>query len=192
MNLWFLLGDPTKHNHGYDHVGSGTEAAALGLVVERNPVAAPGILASAHLHVVRRDRRRPDGAGGIAGGDQHRARLESAARPLHQAAQKLPQQRPQDGSAFGVVGAGCAAAVPKSIARQWPAGPGRGWHQDRQTRQENAGRQAFASAIGIQHQARIHHGAFLAGCRPAGPRGSECLLRAARRAHPRRPGMVQS
>src|ERR1700686_5695501 len=100
MNLWFLLGDPTKHNHGYDHVGSGTAAAAVGLVVECYAVAAPGILASAYLPVVRHPRRRPDGAGGIAGGDQHRASLESAARPLHQAAQKLPQQRPQAGSAF--------------------------------------------------------------------------------------------
>src|ERR1700674_4009243 len=106
MNLWFLLVDPTKHNHGYDHVGSGTEAVALALVVECNPVAAPGILASADLSVVRHDRGRPDGAGGIAGGDQHRASLESAAQPLHQAAQKLSQQRPQAGSAFGVVGAG--------------------------------------------------------------------------------------
>jgi hypothetical protein len=51
MNLWFLLGDPTKHNHGYDHVGSGTAAAAVGLVVECYAVAAPGILASAYLPV---------------------------------------------------------------------------------------------------------------------------------------------
>src|ERR1700675_3817286 len=101
-------------------------------------------------------------------------------------------QRPQGLSAVSLVGAGCVAAVPKSTARQWPIGPGRGWHQDPQTRQENAGRQAFASAIGIQYQARVHHGAFLAGCRPARARGSERLLRAARRAYPRRPGMVQS
>src|SRR6202162_4865930 len=67
MNLWFLLGDPTQRNHGYDHVGSGTATIAVALVVERNPVAAPGILASAHLHVVRHHRSRPDGAGGIAG-----------------------------------------------------------------------------------------------------------------------------
>src|SRR6202030_3359183 len=147
MNLWFILGDPTKHNHGYDHVGSGITAVALELVVERNAVAAPGIFASAYLHVVRHDRRRPDGAGGIAGGDQHRASLESAAQPLHQAAEKLSQQRPQAESAFGVVGAGCAAAVPKSAVRQWPAGCGRGWHQEPQTRQENAGRKAFASAL---------------------------------------------
>src|SRR6202521_636914 len=73
MNLWFLLGDPTQRNHGYDHVGSGTATIAVALVVERNPVAAPGILASAHLHVVRHHRSRPDGAGGIAGRDQHRA-----------------------------------------------------------------------------------------------------------------------
>src|ERR1700694_464281 len=87
MNLWFLLGDPTQRNHGYDHVGSGTATIAVALVVERNPVAAPGILASAHLHVVRHHRSRPDGAGGIAGRDQHRASLESAAQALHQAAQ---------------------------------------------------------------------------------------------------------
>src|SRR3984893_4831729 len=62
MNLWFLLGDPTQRNHGYDHVGSGTATIAVALVVERNPVAAPGILASAHLHVVRHHRSRPDGA----------------------------------------------------------------------------------------------------------------------------------
>src|ERR1700680_4156402 len=104
MNLWFLLGDPTQRNHGYDHVGSGTATIAVALVVERNPVAAPGILASAHLHVVRHQhgmgyhsiwtrraslisattgrRSRPEGAGGIAGRDQHRASLESAAQPL--------------------------------------------------------------------------------------------------------------
>ena len=70
MNLWFLLGDPTQRNHGYDHVGSGTATLAVGLVVERNPVAASGILASAHLHVVRHHRGRPDGAGGIAGRNQ--------------------------------------------------------------------------------------------------------------------------
>src|SRR5271154_1114752 len=70
--------------------------------------------------------------------------------------------------------------------------PGRGRHQSPQARQENAGRKAPASAIGIQHQARVHHGAFHAGCRLARTRGQERLLRAARRAHPRRSGMVQS
>src|SRR5271163_431626 len=60
-----------------------------------------------------------------------------------------------------------------------------------QARQENAGRKAPASAIGIKHQARIHHGALHPGRRIAGTRGQERLLRAARRAHPRRPGMVQ-
>src|SRR5271155_1162802 len=60
-------------------------------------------------------------------------------------------------------------------------GPGRGWHQSPQARQENAGRKAPASAIGIKHQARIHHGALHAGRRIAGTRGQERLLRAARR-----------
>src|ERR1700674_4553354 len=59
MNLWILLGDPTQRNHGYDHFGSGTATIAVALVVERNPVAAPGILASAPLHVVRHHRSRP-------------------------------------------------------------------------------------------------------------------------------------
>src|ERR1700675_3774322 len=44
----------------------------------------------------------------------------------------------------------------------------------------------------IPHQAPVHHGAFPAGCRPARARGSERLLRTARRPYPRRPGMVQS
>jgi hypothetical protein len=46
-----------------------------------------------------------------------------------------------------------AAAVPKSGVRQWSTRPGRGWHQGPQTRQEDAGRQAAASTIRIQHQA---------------------------------------
>jgi hypothetical protein len=50
-------------------------------------------------------------------------------------------------------------------------GFGRGWYQGPQTRQEDAGRQAFASAIGIQHQARVHHGAFHAGHQLTGNRG---------------------
>src|SRR3979490_3063060 len=85
--------------------------------------------------------------------------------------------------AFGLVGAGRAGAVSKPGADQWPAGPGRGWHQSSQTGQENAGRKAPASAIGIKHQARVHHGAFHAGCRHARTRGQERLFRAARRAH---------
>src|ERR1700683_1615401 len=107
-----------------------------------------------------------------------------AARALHQAAGSLSQQRRQTRPAFGLVGASCAAAVPGPRIGQWPAGPGRGRHQSPQARQENAGRKAPASAIGIQHQARVHHGAFHAGCRLARTRGQERLLRAARRAHP--------
>ena len=49
---------------------------------------------------------------------------------------------------------------------------------------ENASRKAFASAIGVEYQARVHHGAFHAGCRLARTRGQERLLCAARRAHP--------
>src|SRR5215831_14174092 len=49
-----------------DHAGSGTATIAMGLVVECNPVVAPGILASAHLHVVCHRRGRLDGAGRIA------------------------------------------------------------------------------------------------------------------------------
>ena len=167
-----------------DHAGSGTATIAMGLMVECNPVVAPGILASAHLHVVCDRRGRADGAGRIAGRHQHRARPESAAPPLHQAARSFSQQRHQARLACGLVGAGGATAVPTSCARQWPAGPGRGWHQSPQARQENAGRKAPASAIGIKHQTRIHHGAFHAGCRLARPCGQERLFRAARRAHP--------
>ena len=39
--------------------------------------------------------------------------------------------------------------------------------------------QAVATAVGIQHQAGIHHGAFLAGRQLARARGSELLHRAA-------------
>src|SRR5262249_37790047 len=42
----------------------------------------------------------------------------------------------------------------KPRAGQWPAGSGRGRRQSPQARQENASRKAFASAIGIEHQAR--------------------------------------
>src|SRR5580658_373511 len=61
--------------HGYDHAGSGTPTFAVGHLVECNPSSAPGILAPAHLHVVRHRRGRSDGAGGIARRHQHRARL---------------------------------------------------------------------------------------------------------------------
>src|SRR6266481_61778 len=44
---------------------------------------------------------------------------------------------------------------------------------------------------GIKHQARVHHGPFHAGCRLARTRRQERLLRSARCAHPRRPGVVQ-
>ena len=71
-----------------------------------------------------------------------------------------------------------AAAVLNSGAVQCPAGAGRGWHQDPQTREADAGRQAPASAIQLQHQARIHNGAFLAGDNPAHTRGFELLRRA--------------
>jgi hypothetical protein len=83
---------------------------------------------------------------------------------------------------------GCSQVLCASM----PAGPGRRWHQDPQTGQENSRRQVVASAIGIQHQARIHHGAFLAGRRPAPACDSERLLRTARATYPRRSGMVQS
>src|SRR3974377_1658768 len=45
-----------------------------------------------------------------------------------------------------------------------------------QTGQENAGRKAPASAIGIKHQARVRHGAFHAGCRLARTRGQGRLF----------------
>src|SRR5579863_8837852 len=119
----------------------------------------------------------------LLGVNQHRARLEPAAGALHQAARSLSQQRRQARPAFGLVGASRAAAVSEPRAGQWPAGPGRRWHQSPQARQENAGRQASASAVRIEHQARVHHGAFHAGRRLARTRGQERLLRAARRAH---------
>src|SRR5580693_9754552 len=99
MNLWSLPSDPNQHNLGYDHVGSGTAAIAVGLLVERNPVAAPGILASARFHVVRHDRGRHDGAHGIARRDQHRAGAESTAQSLQSAAEAFPQQRREARSA---------------------------------------------------------------------------------------------
>src|SRR5271169_3437475 len=64
----------------------GTAAIAVGLLVERNPVAAPGILAFARFHVVRHHRGRHDGAHGIARRDQHRAGAESTAQSLQSAA----------------------------------------------------------------------------------------------------------
>src|SRR6516162_3076764 len=84
------------------------------------------------------------------------------------------------------------AALHKSDAPQRPAGPGRGWRQGRQTRQKDARRQAPASAIQLQHQARIHHGTFHAGRGPARQRGLERLRRPARHPHSRRPAVVQS
>src|ERR1700687_3740005 len=110
MNLWSLPRDPNAHNRGYAHVGSGTAAIAVGLLVERNPVAAPGILAFARFHVVRHHRGRYGGAHGIARRDQRRAGAESTAQSPQSAAQAFPQQRRQARSAFSLVGAGGAAA----------------------------------------------------------------------------------
>src|ERR1700693_826507 len=67
-------------NHGYDHAGWGTATIAMGYLVECDPSSAAGILAPAHLHVVRHRRGRPDGAGGLARRHQHRAGPEPAAR----------------------------------------------------------------------------------------------------------------
>ena len=48
---------PSPDQEVSGHFGMpGSAAVAVGLLVERNPVAAPGILASAHLHVVCHDR----------------------------------------------------------------------------------------------------------------------------------------
>src|ERR1700681_1129031 len=57
---------PPSLNHGDDHAGSGTATIAMGYLVECDPSSAAGILAPAHLHVVRHRRGRPDGAGGLA------------------------------------------------------------------------------------------------------------------------------
>src|ERR1700733_6792294 len=96
----------------------------------------------------------------------------------------LSQHRRQARPARRAVGCGGVAAVPDGASHQRPADPGRRRPQMSQARQENAGRQATASAIGRQHQARIHHGAFVAGRQPAGPRGAQLLRRTARRTHP--------
>src|ERR1700686_773997 len=108
----------------------------MGYLVECDPSSAAGILAPAHLHVVRPRRGRPDGAGGLARRHQHRAGPEPAAPPLHQAARPLSQQQHQSRPAFGLVDPSRAADVPTSCARQWPAGPGRGWHQSPQARKK--------------------------------------------------------
>src|SRR5712671_4449695 len=73
-----------------DHVGARTAVVALGLVVERNRVAAPGILAFEHIPVVRHHRGRDDGALGHAGRNQHRAGAEPAPHALSPAARPLP------------------------------------------------------------------------------------------------------
>src|SRR4030088_2165011 len=64
------------------HVGSGTVAVAVGLLVECNPAVKSSILASEHLHVVRHHRGRYNGARGHAGRDQHRARARSETQAL--------------------------------------------------------------------------------------------------------------
>lgn len=68
-----------------------TTAVAVGLLVERNPVAAPGLLAPEHLHVVCHRRGWHNGARGHDGRDQHRASLKSSAQALSSAARSLSQ-----------------------------------------------------------------------------------------------------
>ena len=98
---------------------------------------------------------------------------QPAARTLLRAAQALPQQGGQARPAHRFMGPYGVAAVPKPRACQRSACSGGGRHQDPQAGQEDARGQAVTSAIGIQHQARVYHGAFLAGRRFARSRGCE-------------------
>ena len=62
--------------------------------------------------------------------------------------------------------------------------PGRRRHQDPQVRPQDAGGQIAASAIGIEHQAGLHHGALTASCKSARSGRLFRLRCAACRAHP--------
>ena len=55
---------------------------------------------------------------------------------------------------------------PLRVNGRWVAGRRR--HQGAQVRQEDARRQTAASAVGLEHQTRIHHGTLPAGSQPAG------------------------
>lgn len=66
-----------------------------------------------------------------------------------------------------------------------------GRHQGGQDRQEDARRQAAASTVGLQRQARVHHGTLHAGSQHTRAGCPERLRRPAGRAHSRRPGMVE-
>jgi hypothetical protein len=68
-------------------------------------------------------------------------------------------------STLGALGAGRAQAISQSATAQRPLGSRRRWHQSRQTWQEDARGQAVASAIGVEHQTRVHYGALVAGGR---------------------------
>jgi hypothetical protein len=92
MNQWSLARTPNQRNHGLDHVGSGTAVIAVGLLVERNPVAAAGIFAFMQLHVVCHDRGRHDSTRRLAGRHQYRARAQSTTQTPQLAAQALSQQ----------------------------------------------------------------------------------------------------
>ena len=167
-----------------DHVGSGTAVIALGLLVGCRSVAPSGVLQCDHLHVVCHGRGRHDRARGSFGRHQHRASAQPAARTLPRAAQALSQHGGQARPAHGLMGAHGVAAVPKPGAGQRSACSGRGRRQDPQAGQEDARGQAVASAIGIQHQARVHHGALPASRQFARACGSQRVRCTARRADP--------
>src|SRR5881398_3677685 len=90
------------------------------------------------------------------------------------------------------VDAGGAAAIPGPTAGAGPACAGGRRHQGGQTGQEDAGGEAALSAVGHQHQTRVHHGAFASSREPARRGRLERFCRSPRRAHSRGAGVVQS
>jgi hypothetical protein len=124
------------------HVGSGTVAVAVGLLVECNPVAGPAFSQLSTFMwlatIVAGITVRVDTLG-----------VTSIVRALN-LRPKLYRRLLAHFRSTGVnflSGAGGVAAVPRSRARQRAAGPGRARHQDCHARQEDAGRLKIGIAI---------------------------------------------
>ena len=159
--------------------------------MERDLAAAPGVLPTAHLPLVRHRRRRLHRAHRTARRDQPGARAEARGPLLQQAGRSLSQPRRAARPARRAVDPDGAAAIPAAAAHQRPVRRGRRRHQGAKARPQDAGCQTPASAVQVEHQTRIHHGTLPPGREPARAGRRQRLRRAACHPHPRGGGVVQ-
>jgi hypothetical protein len=187
------ISDP-RITHGRCHSRLGERTAsstALGFLLGCTTIAAPGVLPRSHLHVVRHDRGRHDGAIGPLG-------VTSIIRALN----LRPKLYDRCGNTF--------IARRLSLISSRFCGPGRrcgcsqlrcgsmtGWcWSGMASRSPNAGSRCRASSSCICNPIAApspnHNGAFLAGDSPARTRGLELLRRAPCPSNSRGAGVIQS